>query len=53
MKKFEIELPKTDTEKHFEQLSPVLLKILATFEKEDFTKVFDYAVSLHNEKMEV
>lgn len=52
MRKIVIDLPKTETEKHFEQFAPVLLKILANFEKEDFSKVFNYAISLHNAKNE-
>ena len=45
--------PKTAAQRHFEEFSSILLKIMAELTEEDRSKIFNYAVNLYNEKMEV
>ena len=44
--------PKTNEQKQFEELSAVMLKILAALPKECRTKVFDYTIYLYNKNIE-
>jgi hypothetical protein len=49
MNNITVTIPKTETQKQFEELAPALLKLLSDLSVEEFRQVFNYVVFLHNE----